>query len=49
MDKKIKNISKKIKADAKKEGVQLKELAQADKARDKVCEMGAKVMHKKKK
>ncbi len=49
MDKKIKAISKKVKSDAKKEGKELKELAHADKKRDKVCDIGEKMMHKKNK
>ncbi len=45
MDKKI----KKIQTENKKEGKELKSLLKADKKRDKVCEMGEKMMHKKKK
>ncbi len=45
MDKKIKKIEK----ESKKVGKDLKGLEKADKARDKVCDYGAKMMKKKKK
>lgn len=45
MDKKIKKIEKETKHVEK----DLKGLAKADKKRDKTCEMGAKMMKKKKK
>lgn len=45
MDKQIRKIEK----GAKKELHQLKNLEKADKKRDKICEMGEKVMQKKKK
>lgn len=49
MDKKIRGIEKTIKKDSSKEQKQLKSLEKADKARDKVCEIGERVMKKKKK
>ena len=45
MDKQIRAIAK----GAKKEVSQLKNLEKEDKKRDKQCEIGAKMMHKKKK
>ena len=45
MDKKI----KKIQVENRKEGKELKSLLKADKKRDKVCDYGEKMMHKKKK
>jgi hypothetical protein len=48
MDAKIRSISKTVKKDAKKEGKQLKELESMDKKRDKVCDLGKKVMKSKK-
>lgn len=47
MDKKIKQIEKTIKKDTGKEEKELKQLEKADKKRDKVCEMGEKMMKKK--
>jgi len=44
MDKKIKKIAK----ETKKVGKDLKSLAKEDHKRDKVCDMGAKMMKKKK-
>lgn len=49
MDKKIKKIEKTVKKDSMKEEKELKGLAKADKKRDKVCDMGEKMMKKKKK
>ena len=45
MDKKIRAIEK----ESKKTTKDLKDLERMDKKRDKVCEMGEKAMHKKKK
>ena len=47
MDKKIKAISKKISKDSKSEAKEMKSLAHMDKKRDKVCDMGKKMMAKK--
>lgn len=47
MDKKIRNIEKTIKKDSAKEESKLKDLEKADKARDKVCDYGEKMMKKK--
>ena len=48
MDKKIRDIEKKIKKDKSGEEKALKDLEKADKKRDKVCDYGEKMMKKKK-
>lgn len=48
MDKKIRSIQKVIKKDTKREEKELKQLEAMDKKRDKVCDLGKKVMKKKK-
>ena len=49
MDKKIKSIKKKIKKDSASEEKELGELQKMDKKRDKACDVGEKLMKKKKK
>jgi hypothetical protein len=48
MDKLIRSIKKVIKRDTSKEEKKLSKLEKADKKRDKVCDLGAKVMKAKK-
>lgn len=47
MDKKIRQIEKKVKKDSHAEEKELKSLGKMDKKRDKVCAMGEKAMKKK--
>jgi len=49
MDKKIRSIQREVKKDAHKEEKGLSQLAKMDKNRDKVCDLGKKMMKKGKK
>lgn len=49
MDKKIRTIKKKIKKDAATEEKGLEQLEKMDRKRDKVCDVGAEVLKKRKK